>query len=421
MIKLNEKQKIAWKYLNDDTTETIIYGGMVGGGKTFLSAYFCFRKIIEYNKKDKDITILIGSKTITHLTGVFMKELRSICRLWNFKTQLLPNNEVRINNLKGNIILLHLANRPSDPEFDFLGGYNCSYLILEEAQNIPPKAIQTLMARVRKKVIGTNKILITCNPGQGYLKTNFYDKYITGTLDEKIKFIEASMYDNYHNLDDKYINKFDDMSEGVRKRLMGDWNWMSNDERLFDMNYIDDIFKKDGTTTGEFYLSIDLASSGMDKSVWILWKDFTIVDIRWEGTTLNEDISRITNEIQKKWNIKRGNIIFDSNGIGSVVDLNKWYIPFDNGKFKNDCYFLMKKKGFKIWSGFDLGKMIDGMTLEDRIRRELHSIKINSDGKISSKKEVKGSLGWSPDFIDAIMMRFYFHIYEESKVKVFIR
>jgi len=76
---------------------------------------------------------------------------------------------------------------------------------------------------------------------------------------------------------------------------------------------------------------------------------------------------------------------------------------------KTQCYFKLAEM---IQNGEIFVTCADG-TIIDEMSKELEQVKrdkIDSDGKLSllSKEKVKESIGRSPDYSDALMMRMYF-------------
>jgi hypothetical protein len=426
-IKLNPKQAEALEYLDDESTKIVLYGGAAGGGKTFLSAYFTIKKSIEAKKSNNKIVILVCAKTIKHLTQVYYSELKKVLSLIEHKMGHKLN--ARLDVMSGRVVIEELPNvdiilkevtyTPSDPDYNYLGGYNADYIIIEEAQHIPDKGYYTLLARLRGSTTN-NKMLLTCNPGNCYLKSIFYDKWLENTLPEDTKFVQAKMEDNKAFLNKTYIANYNHADEETKRRLLyGDWDYSSNQESLFDNEWVSNTFKTDhNKATAKFYLSIDIASSGKDKSVWVVWNGLTVIHMEYESVTLNDDITRITERLVQRYGIPSSNVIFDGDGMGSVLDLKRKYTPFYNNQHKKDCYLKMQQYPPSFTSTVDLDKSIEGKALRDILTQEFSTIKLMDNDRIITKKEIKAKIGRSPDFVDAIMFRYYFDVSGQPSLKV---
>jgi len=62
-INPTKRQSQAWKYLNDDTTNIVLFGGSAGGGKSWLGCLWITTLCLQYN----GIRCLIGRSVLTQL------------------------------------------------------------------------------------------------------------------------------------------------------------------------------------------------------------------------------------------------------------------------------------------------------------------------------------------------------------------
>lgn len=425
-MSLNNKQKQAWEFLTDDQTTIVVYGGAAGGGKTYLTAYFTFKECLKAHLAGKRLIILVCSKTIKKLSTVYYAELFKITsafsRQFKVKWQCRQTfgNQIQIGPLGSTIILKEVIWNPSDPDYDGLAGYNADHIIIDEAQDIPEKGFNTLLARLRGTGVSRNKLLITCNPRNCFLKTRFYDPFIEGTLPDDVKFVPATVYDNVDNVSTQYLGNFDKMDLVTRRRMLGDWDYQGSQTGLFDSHWLDNFFTGQSTGDSTAYMSIDIAGQGGDRTVWCVWKGLTIVEIYWLAATLNADIMRETERLASKWSVKPGHIVFDGDGMGNVIDLKRRHIAFSNASLKTDCYLKMSQCNPVIDKRVNLNQIINDQTLRDTISQELQKIRMQDTDRIISKRDIKALLGRSPDFADAIMMRFYFELNNPEAMKTSI-
>lgn len=422
-MQLNRKQREAWEYLTDTKTSIIVYGGAAGGGKTFLAAYFTMKECIRAHTEGRRITILVCSKTIKKLATVFYSELHKLVRIFcqkfrvNWRIHQTFGNQLQIGPLHSTIILKEVIWNPSDPDYDGLAGYNADHIIIDEAQDIPEKGFNTLLARLRGTGVQRNKLLITCNPRNCYIKTRFYDPFVEGTLPDDVRFIPATVYDNVENVSENYLDNFDKMDPTTRRRMLGDWDYQGSQTGLFGEEWLSRFFSL-RRGEGQPYMSIDIAGQGGDRTVWCVWLGLTIVEIFWLPRTLNEDITRETDRLARKWSVPASRIIFDGDGMGNVIDLKRRHIAFSNGAHKTDCYLKMSQLNVAIAPSVDLQVDIGGQTLQDAISQELQLIRMGDNDRIIGKGQLKALLGRSPDFADAIMMRFYFELKNPDSMKL---
>jgi len=151
----------------------------------------------------------------------------------------------------------------------------------------------------------------------------------------------------------------------------------------------------------------------------------------------------------KKYNVQNHNIIFDADGVGGFVDgFLVGSIPFNgglqakevidktSGKYIKENYFNLKTQCFyRSGSAVERGeykiseevafKMYDNkMTVKQRFMHERKAIKrdkVDNDGKlrIISKEEMKTKLnGESPDIMDMFMMREYFDLIPQRRLRL---
>jgi hypothetical protein len=86
---------------------------------------------------------------------------------------------------------------------------------------------------------------MTCNPGQVWLKKVFYLPYVQDTLQPTMKFVPALPTDNPH-LPASYIDMLRSLPNAQRRRLLeGDWNYMEEDDSLFDFDSISNSVFRD--------------------------------------------------------------------------------------------------------------------------------------------------------------------------------
>jgi phage terminase large subunit len=200
-IKLTKKQSQAWRLLMDDITNEVLYGGSAGAGKSFIGCLWITTLCLKY----KGIRCLIGRTVLTQLKMTTLNTLFETLQSMNLKsgehyTYNGQSNVITFQN-GSEIILKDLQYQPSDPNFDSLGGLELTAVFVDEAAQISQLAYNILKSRIRFKLNEYKlqpKILMTCNPGQVWLKKVFYLPYIQDSLPDNMKFVPALPMDNPH-------------------------------------------------------------------------------------------------------------------------------------------------------------------------------------------------------------------------------
>jgi hypothetical protein len=424
-INLTKKQSQAWKLLMDNTTNEVLYGGSAGAGKSWLGCLWISTLCLQY----AGIRCLIGRTVLQQLKLTTLNTLFETLQSMGLKSgeHYVYNGQSNVITFtnKSEIVLKDLQYQPSDPNFDSLGGLELTAVFVDEAAQISQLAYNILKSRMRFKLDQYNlipKILMTCNPGQVWLKKVFYLPYIQETLPDNMAFVPALPLDNPH-LPSSYIEMLKSLPPQQRKRLLeGDWNYMDESDNLFDFDSISNsVFLNKPNPTDKKYISVDVARFGSDRSVAIVWSGLVVLEVLVYSKLSTTELSSEIRELIQKYGVHPNNVIVDSDGVGGgVADQIRGTNFINNSRplheqnfsnLKSQCYV-------KLSELFKEGKMsiniLEPSTI-DELTQELLSVKlkdVDRDNKVQvqSKDEMKKVLGKSPDLSDALMMRMYFEI-----------
>lgn len=425
-IDLTKKQSLAWKLLLDDKTNEVLYGGSAGAGKSWLGCLWITTLCLQYS----GIRCLIGRTVLTQLKMTTLNTLFETLQSMGLKSgeHYIYNgqsNVITFNN-KSEIVLKDLQFQPSDPNFDSLGGLELTAVFVDEAAQISQLAYNILKSRMRFKLNEYNlipKMLMTCNPGQVWLKKDFYLPYIQGTLSINKAFVPALPLDNPH-LPPSYIEMLKSLPSAQRRRLLeGDWNYMDEDDSLFNFDHISNsVFKDVPQGTDKKYMSVDVARFGGDRSVVVIWSGLVVLDVKVYSKLSTTELSTEIRDLIRSHGIHINNVIVDSDGVGGgVADQLKGCTNFVNNSsplhgqnftnLKSQCYV-------KLSELFKEGKISINLmdpSIVDELTQELLSVKlkdVDKDNKVGvqSKDEMKKTLGKSPDLSDALMMKMYYEL-----------
>lgn len=440
-----EKQGIAWDFLQDNSTKEILFGGGAGGGKSYLACAWLISSCLRYpgSRWFMARDVLKTLKASTLLTFF------EVCKQWSLRT----DEHFFYNQVDGTIkfyndsviFLKELAANPSDPEFERLGSTEYTGGIIDEGSEITKKAYDLINSRIRFKLEEFKlipKILICTNPCKTFLYYDFYKPWIDKKLPQDKKFVQALVDDNSY-ISPQYKLQLEKLDEVSRQRLLlGNWEYSDDPTRLIDYGAITDIFSntisipKDSPENK--YLSGDIARYGGDQIVFMKWLGFRIQKI-WAFNKLGiDETAQKLIDILANEQIPRSHTIIDDDGVGGgVVDIVKGVKGFVNNSspiaqpnsrvnepqfrnLKTQCYFMLADKiNKREISCYN----IENSNWKERLIQDLEQIKRKNDDdkklEILPKKEMKESLGRSPDFGDAMMMRMFFELKPASSKVLF--
>ena len=333
------------------------------------------------------------------------------------------------------IILADLKYYPSkDPNFDSLGSLEITGAFIDEANQVLEKCKNIVGSRCRYKLdeFGlTPKILYTCNPAKNWVYKEFYMPDKLGEISSDKAFVQALARDNI-NVSRHYIDQLKRLKGASKERLYyGNWEYDDDPTRLFSYDHLENLFRisvnDNKTRRYEYYISADIARLGNDKTVICVWHGLELIKIvKMDKSTVDEVCDRIHN-LAGFYGVSKSRIIVDEDGVGGgVVDMLKCKGFLNNGKpkgktnyqnLKTQCYFTLSRL---VEEGRVAIKVRDYM---DEIMEELSQIKeadVDKDGKVKliKKQDLKESLGKSPDFADAIMMRMYFELTNHKNISL---
>ncbi len=291
--------------------------------------------------------------------------------------------------------------------------------------------------------------LISCNPWKNFTYSDFYKpyakwlaewdeyKYLTTTLDDwtvfKKKFVRALVTDNPF-VENQYIKRLEWSSDETTKQRLLYWNFEYDDDPkiLFESKHLVEMFNtKFKTDDPTYYLTIDAARQGKDKTVIMLWQWINVIKIETiDKASLVEQANIIRNQFILKYNINLYNVIVDEVWVWWwLVDILgcRWFIanasainPYAS-KYRADMkrnYANLRTQSFYYLKHYIETYKIHincSDTLKEILLEELWFIKtdsIDSDTKIrlEPKSKMKLMLWRSPDYADALSFRMYWII-----------
>ena len=431
-VSLNNKQLKTMNILyNSLDKNVVIYGGAAGGGKSYLGCLF----IITYCLKYQEIRCMIGRYTLSSLKNSTLITFLNILKKYNIEYDFNRSEQI-IKFENGSVVKFQqLPELPSDQEYDYLGSNEYTAVFIDEFTQITYKCYNIIQTRIRYKLKEYNLrpiLLLTCNPSNNWVKEKIYDKFINDDLNNNIVFIPASIEDNKKNLPLEYIKSFENLDEQTKQRLRyGNWDYNVEKNQIFDMSILYNLFnKKNDDSIKEYYLSIDVARFGTDKTVIMLWNKYHVLDV---FTLSKQDLDTQYHyivDIISKYNIKVSNIVIDTDGVGGgLADRFKCCVNLVNNSkaFKHENFNNLKTQLY-----FKAAELVNNsiITFDDNINDEIKSYLIQelnfvvkkeqkADEKIQieNKDYIKKKINRSPDYSDAFAYRFYYE-YKNFKFSI---
>ena len=431
-MKLLIKQEHATFYLQDNTTEEVLYGGAAGGGK---SAFGCLW-LISMCQNYPGTRWLMGRaklKTLKETTLNSFFELSAKLDIGNDFNYNAQSNVIYFNN-GSEIILKDLFLYPSDPNYDSLGSLEITGAFIDECNQVVYKAWQIVKSRIRYKLNEYNlipKMLGTCNPAKNWTYKEFYQPSKNGTLKDYRKFIQALPQDNSH-LHPSYLKSLLQLDNNAKQRLYyGNWEYDDDPSTLIDMDAIMDYFNPVHLNeNGKHYLTIDVARKGKDTTVFRVWNEWKCIDVVvFAKNTIVEAFDE-ARKLQAKYNIPNTQTIADEDGVGGgLVDMLRCEGFVNNSRalkgenyenLKSQCSILMAKK----IQNREAGEENNNPLIRDLVSEEMEQIKqkeIDKDTRLGiiPKDTIKANIGRSPDHWDSIMMRYYFELKPKGNYSIY--
>ena len=436
--KLTSKQKILRNAFNDDNITEILYWWWARWWKSWwVWEIICFTSLkmnwivwLVWRREWDDLR----KTTLNTILKVLSKKWLREGREYNLNMQ---TKELRFYN-GSKLYFVPLKEKPSDPEFNWLWGYEITYWYIDEAQEVNRKAINIILSRCTEKIKEYHlkgKVIMTCNPMKCHLYNDFIKAQNEWTITSDRIFIPALYKDNPFIDHKKYEESLKRADKVTKERLLN-WNWEYDDDptKLYSYDDIKDLFVN-SWEEWKRYITADIARLWDDKTViivwnWFVWTVFSYTKMR---TT---EIVNIIRWFQEKYWVKNSNTICDedwvwwwvvdqllckgfvNNSSPIVNEENRWIRNYKN--LKDQCYFELLP--FVLSNKIKL--IVNSDDVKECIIGELDVIKQKNPDKewklqISTKEEIKRLIWRSPDFADAIAMRMWFELVKESEKTIY--
>ncbi|KAF0236506.1 MAG: hypothetical protein FD181_2673 [Prolixibacteraceae bacterium] len=431
-MQLTRKQSEALNYLEDNSTNELLFGGAAAGGKSVLGCYWLLKSCLKFPGS----RWLMGRSELKTLRESTLNTFFEVAKMQNIKSGSHYSFNQQLMSIRfvngSEILLKDLFQYPSDPNFDSLGSIELTGVFVDECSQITEKAFNIVKSRIRYKLADFGlipKILLTSNPSKNFLYTRFYKPFKEKTLPGNMKFIPALLTDN-PNVTPHYRENLLQLDLISKERLLfGNWEYDGDKTALMTFDRITDIFSN-SHNLGEMFISVDVARFGSDRTVIFVWNGLTVIEIITLEKKSVLDVSNEINRLKNNYNVPMSNIIADEDGVGGgIVDFvgckgfvnNSMPVEVKGQKqnfsnLKSQCYFELADR---INKG-EISVKTEDIEVRNLLIQELEQVKrkdIDKDGKLAviPKEKVKELIGRSPDYSDTLMMRMYFELNPQNE------
>ncbi len=421
--EFTKTQKECLKYLFDNKTKEVLFGGAAGGGKSWVGVSYLILMATKYPKT----RYLMGRSKLDALKKTTLNTFFEVCVAWNLKaiehyTFNGSSNVITFYN-GSEIILKDLFLYPSDRNFDSLGSLEITSAFIDEANQITEKAKNVVASRLRYKLDENGlipKMLMTCNPAKNWVYSEYYRPSKDKTIKPYRKFIQSLVGDNTY-ISKHYEKQLFELDELSKQRLLyGNWEYDVTNDSLIEYDAILSLFNQKGID-GDKYITCDVARFGADKTVIMYWQG---LHLRYVRTLLKSAVNDVVDEIKKlqqENQVNLTNIIVDEDGVGGgVKDYLRCKGFINNSRaLKNENYQNLKTQCYyklaDLINKGQIGISCSDVNVKNYIIEECEQVRTKDADKdnklqILQKDTVKGILGRSPDYSDALAMRMYYEI-----------
>lgn len=459
-LKPFPKQYEAFKMLWNDNVRYLLYGGGAGGGKSWLGCEWLLTNCYNF----PNTRWFIGRKELKRIMGTSYITWQKVCRFHN-----IPDSDWKLNGqynyiefisgrAKGSRIdLLDLSFKPSDPLYTRLGSTEFTGGWIEEADEVDLMCFDILKTRIGRYMNVEHKLLpakmlLTCNPTDGWLYRVFYKPHKEGTLASDFAFIKSLYNDNPHTRE-HYGKQLSGISDDrTRARLKdGDWEYSGQDMSLMKLDNIIDMFSNPIASADMISrLTGDIARFGGDKIVIASWRGWDVYQF---FETQHQSLKKTREDIRSisiREQIPYSHIVLDEEGLGGgLVDelegvlgfkgnrsailkadsdveiiekryqnLPATYLTKENYKnLRTQCYFGLADKvnNHEISISSETLSEVQKQCIIEELQ-QIKRIETAPDAPLQlvPKEQIKEALGRSPDYADTLSMRVLFDLLKDA-------
>ena len=419
-FNFSSRQTEAWQALADPKTNTVLYGGAKGGGKSFFGVRWVFLWTLELIKKYKILPSkypppvgFLGRKQSVDFTDTTLETWKVAIPEQYYELRQAEKEITICKALKlqyGGFDDRNTVKKFNSAEYCFA--------FIDQAEEISRDDYGLIKGTLRRKLneqAVDYKILMTANPADCWLKDSFIDNIGKGN-----RFIQALPKDNPF-LPATYINTLRDAfghrPELIKAYLEGNWELLSENNIVIRATWVSaSIEKVLHNVFTDVIISCDPARFGDDETIIYAMRGGMVIDEMIYGQKSTMETAGYCVLMMRKYNAKY--VVVDSVGVGAGVvdrlkelDINVIEVNFaskPSGEIEQGKYFNLRAEVY--WQAAEMfSSGLVSITNDKTLRSQLSHVRymIGSGGriKIESKDEIKKRLGGSsPDRADALVM-----------------
>ncbi len=217
IVEFTPKQSEAMDAISSEKYTFILFGGAMGGGKTFwgLSALLIMCEVF---KGSRWCVIRENNEKIRTTTIPSFKKLKASGKLRESPYEYTHPN--------GSQIIFKGENYDNDKNLDWLKGFECSGFLFEEINECQQDTLDIAFGRAGRweSTPRPNPIILsTCNPTNNWVKELIYKRWQTNELPKKWLYIQSKVTDNPH-LTEEYIENLKNMPR-YKYMVFVEGNW----------------------------------------------------------------------------------------------------------------------------------------------------------------------------------------------------
>ena len=248
----------------------LLYGGAIRGGKTYVGLAVLILLCKIYPGSRWAVVRTDRNTLKKNVLPVYFK-----VRPPKFE-QSFNYSDLMATFTNGSQILFVPESIKDDPELDKFKGFEANGFLLEEMNELQEKTYYKTIERAGSWIMDPMPpilILGTCNPSQTWVKSHFYDPYMSGTLKAPKFYLPAKITDNPH-IPPTYLQSLKESlpPEIYARFVEGDWNASDDIQQLIDWKTIHACKEIRESTDELITLGVDVGRYGPDKSVFIVLK-----------------------------------------------------------------------------------------------------------------------------------------------------
>lgn len=326
-MRLSNKQTQAYNLALSGKKRVILYGGAIRGGKSYW-LLLTFISLCSKYPKSRWVIIRESLPTLKRtllvtLQSILNEGLQQHIKEFNRDTYTLTFRN-------GSQIMFMAESFADDKELNRFRGLEVNGGGFDELNECRQETFYKLIERAGtwNHAIGKPPILVlsTCNPTHEWVKAEWYDRYIDGTLPEEWEYIPAKITDNPYVSPDYLDNLKKNMPEDeYRKFVDGDWNVVKVTNPFM---YAYDAHKHTGAV--EFnpdkpiYISIDFNLNPFSVIFGHVWRDDKFhCHIFDEMSIVNGSIPELCDRIEAKYGKYKHSFFITGDAMGKRGDITQ--------------------------------------------------------------------------------------------------